>query len=100
MFALVNHEDPTVICRQESARLLLPLAFLLLITVVACQRPPGEAFPLAQQVDAQVGSHAIQPLTQALSITQLLPVHTCPQEDLLRPTGSLFLISRPPIPTT
>src|SRR6266849_1009728 len=94
MFSLGNHEDATVIGRQESACILLPLAFfLLLITVVACQRPPGESFPLPQQVDAQIGSHSIQPLAQVLAIPQLLPVQTDPQENLLRHISSIFLIA-------
>ena len=92
MFTLGNHEDATVIPGQEGARILLSLAFIPLITVVACQRPPGKAFPLPQQVDAQIGSHPVQPLAQVLSIPQLLSAHTRPQEDLLRRISSIFLI--------
>src|SRR5215470_10782901 len=93
MFSLGNREDATVIRRQVSMRLLvLPAIIPLIISGVAWKLPPGEAFPLAQQVDAQVGSHAIQPLTQALPIAQLLPVQTHPQEHLLRRISSIFLI--------
>src|SRR5712692_9465883 len=92
MFSLGNHI--TVIGGQEGVRILLALAFIaLILTVAACQRPPGEAFPLAQQIDAQVGSHSIQPLAQAVPIAQLLPMHTCPQEDLLGRIGSIFLVT-------
>src|SRR6266852_1428839 len=93
MFSLSNYQDATVIRRQEGAYIPLSLAFIpLILTVTACQRPPGEAFPLAQHVDAQVGSHSIQPVAQVLSIPQLLPAHTRPQEDLLRRISSIFLI--------
>src|SRR5258708_7581915 len=94
MFTLCNHEDATVIGGQAGARILLSLAFIgLILTVVACQRPPGEAFPLAQHVDAQVGSHSIQPLTQAIPVAQLLPVHAGPQEDLLGRIGSILMVT-------
>src|SRR5216684_974624 len=94
MFSLGNRDDATVIRRQEGARLLLSFTFIpLILTIVACQRPPGEAFPLAQHVDAQIGSHSIQPVAQVLSIPQLLPAHTRSQEDLLRRISSIFLIT-------
>src|SRR5215469_4315158 len=94
MFSLSNREDAAVIRRQGSARLLVLLAIIpLIISGVAWKLPPGEAFSLAQHVDAQVGSHAIQPLTQALPIAQLLPVQTRPQEHLLRGISGVFLIA-------
>src|SRR5215471_2099172 len=94
MFSLINCENATVIRRQASVHLLVFLAVIThILTVVACERPPGETFPLAQQIDAQVGSYAIQPLTQVIAIAQLFPVHASSQENLLRRVSSILLIA-------
>src|SRR5258708_447164 len=46
MFTLGNHGHATVIDRQKGECLLIALFFIALIfTVLACHRPPGEAFP-------------------------------------------------------
>src|SRR5260370_17382563 len=101
MLTLGNHDHATVIGRQKGERILISLFFIsLILTAVVCQRPPGEAFPLAQQIDAQVGSHSIQPLAQALPIAQLLPVHTRPQEALLRRLVRIFLLPSQTIQNT
>src|SRR5260370_30214998 len=94
MFTLGNHGHATVIGRRNCVRLLIALFFIaFILTVRAWKLPPGEAFALAQEIDAQVGSHAIQPLAQALPVAQLLPVHAGSQEDLLRRIGSIVLIA-------
>src|SRR5215472_11923508 len=94
MLPFGDHKDAAVLSRQEGACILLALVFIPLVTTaVAWKLPPGEAFPLAQQVDTEIGSYAIQPLAQALPVPQLLPMQTRPQEDFLRRISSIVLIA-------